>query len=165
MAPPFSRSLRSLRTDSSRMSLVGLALAMLLVAGWTWWFFLARITLYEASQGARMRATTIMEASFPRELQGRIRREQAAYVTLDGEVGERVGTLPALVTDVINQTDSGMIQARLVILWDETPPPLVKAGMTGRVEIETEYVSPAMLVLRSLGQFVDRPNLRASPQR
>ena len=50
MSTPFTRSLRSLRMDRFRLSLVGLVTSILLLAAWMVWFFLARISLYEISQ-------------------------------------------------------------------------------------------------------------------
>ena len=54
MASPFSRTLRSLEADRSRHSLVGLAVAALLLAGWSVWFFGAEVTLYEGAHSARL---------------------------------------------------------------------------------------------------------------
>lgn len=53
---PFSRSLRSLRADDSRASLVGILGAGALIVGWIAWLFLARVTRYETSEHARLEA-------------------------------------------------------------------------------------------------------------
>jgi hypothetical protein len=44
-----------------------------------------------------------------------------------------------------------------------SPEPL-QPNQVGQVQVEVEYISPAMLVLRSTGQFVDDPKLTLSPQ-
>src|SRR5262245_38429060 len=54
MAIPFARSMRSLDADSFRFSGVVLAIAGVLLAAWGAWFFLARVSLYELSESARV---------------------------------------------------------------------------------------------------------------
>jgi hypothetical protein len=36
--------------------------------------------------------------------------------------------------------------------------------LTGRVEVEVEHLSPATLVMRASGQFLDTPPVSLSPQ-
>jgi membrane fusion protein (multidrug efflux system) len=54
MAIPFARSMRSLDADTFRLSGFVLAIAGLLLAAWFGWFFLARVSLYELSETARV---------------------------------------------------------------------------------------------------------------
>jgi membrane fusion protein (multidrug efflux system) len=54
MAIPFARSMRSLDADSFRFSGIVLGIAGVLLAGWCGWFFLARVSLYELSEAARV---------------------------------------------------------------------------------------------------------------
>lgn len=54
MSIPFSRSTRSLRTDSFRASTFQIIVAIAVIAGWAAWLFLARITLYEVTDTARL---------------------------------------------------------------------------------------------------------------
>lgn len=56
MSTAFSRSLRSLAADSARSSLATLAIAGALMAAWTGWFLLAKITLFEVTEQARVQA-------------------------------------------------------------------------------------------------------------
>jgi hypothetical protein len=51
----FSRSLRSLQNDSYGLSLVRQAVGILLLAAWSAWFFLAKVTLYETSHEFEVR--------------------------------------------------------------------------------------------------------------
>lgn len=54
MAIPFSRSTRSLNADSYHRSSLGLITVMLILAAWVAWLFLARVTLYEVTDTARL---------------------------------------------------------------------------------------------------------------
>jgi multidrug resistance efflux pump len=52
MSNPFSRSLRSLHSDSFRLSILFLVLAAMLLAAWTAWFFFAKVSIYAISDRA-----------------------------------------------------------------------------------------------------------------
>jgi len=54
MATAFSRTVRAIRADSFRNSIVVVLFVMALVVGWLAWFFLARITRYEVTNHARL---------------------------------------------------------------------------------------------------------------
>ncbi len=54
MASPFSRTLRSLRSEQSAGWLVGLAALAFLFAGWLAWFTAARLPIYALSDDARL---------------------------------------------------------------------------------------------------------------
>lgn len=54
MPTPFSRTTRSLASDTSRFVLLSWLLGGVLLAGWLWWFFFSRITVYEISSKARI---------------------------------------------------------------------------------------------------------------
>ena len=164
MSIAFSRSMRSLRADRFRPALVGLLFAMVLLAVWAAWFFLARITLYETSKTVRVTKGGIVVTDFPPEALGRIQRGQRALLRLDGAIGDQTGTIPAIVTNVTSQGEEGQVRVELFALVDATPIPL-QDGLTGQVEIEVEYVSPAVLVMRASGQFLDTPQISLSPQK
>ena len=74
--------MQSLAADGFRYSLSGMLLAAALLSAWTAWFFIARITLYEISAGARLE---VSEAAHPVEAQvaGRVR---ATHLVLGQEV-------------------------------------------------------------------------------
>jgi multidrug resistance efflux pump len=82
MSAPFSRSMHSLAADGFRYSLLGMLLAAALLSAWTAWFFIARVTLYEVSAGARLE---VSEAAHSVEAQvaGRVR---ATHLVLGQEV-------------------------------------------------------------------------------
>ena len=54
MSVSFSRSMRSLAADSFRLSVLGFIFSAILVVAWFAWFFLARISVYELSETARL---------------------------------------------------------------------------------------------------------------
>ena len=54
MATPFSRTLRALKVDRFRGSLLALACVMVLLGGWLAWFFLAKVGRYEVTDAARL---------------------------------------------------------------------------------------------------------------
>lgn len=163
MATPFARSMRSLQTDRAQITLVILVLAMIIVVAWIVWFFGAQITIYETSMNAQMTSSNTMVAYFPPGSQGRIKQQQYALVTLDGVVGGKIGTFPALVTRVENQPTQDRIAAHLFIMPEHSNPQFLHTGLTGWVEVESSYMSPALLVMRTLGHFADTPEIQTSP--
>ena len=54
MASPFSRTLRSLRAERSRGSIVGVAVLVVVLALWSAWFISARLPIYALSAEARL---------------------------------------------------------------------------------------------------------------
>ncbi|HYP26667.1 MAG TPA: HlyD family efflux transporter periplasmic adaptor subunit [Blastocatellia bacterium] len=54
MSVNFSRSMRSLAVDSFRPSVLGFTLSAILLLAWLSWFFLARVSVYELSETARL---------------------------------------------------------------------------------------------------------------
>jgi multidrug resistance efflux pump len=59
MAAPFSRSMRSLASDSSRRSQGGLLVGAVLLGAWLFWFLEARVTVYEVAEIARVEAGSL----------------------------------------------------------------------------------------------------------
>lgn len=53
-ASPFSRTMGSLGAHGFRASSVGIVVAVLLLAVWLTWFFLARVARYEVTDQARL---------------------------------------------------------------------------------------------------------------
>jgi multidrug resistance efflux pump len=58
MAVPFSQSTRSLKADSYRRSTLAMIAVMLVLGGWVAWLFMARVTLYEVTDAARLEVDT-----------------------------------------------------------------------------------------------------------
>ncbi len=164
MSIPFSRSMRSLNADSFRPSLVGLSLAIILLAAWLAWFFLAQIALYEISQIVWVNEEGIIVADFPLEAQGLIWPGQPALFHPNGTIEGQASTIPAVVIDVVNQVQEERVRVELLSLADPTSPIFLQSDLTGQLEIEIERVSPAILVMQATGQLLDAPQISVSPQ-
>ena len=161
MSVPFSRSLRSMKIDSFRASLIGMALALLIVIALVMWFFLAHITLYEYSTGVSVSEDGRLYASFQPESLPRIHVGQSALLRLNfAEDGQQV-TLPAMV---INKTP-GEEQVEILVMGGELPAGSASGEFSARVEVEAEYITPANLVMRASGKYLNRGQVPVSPQR
>jgi membrane fusion protein (multidrug efflux system) len=82
MAITFSRSMRSLRADSQRPSLVTMAVVLVLLVGWGIWFLLARVDVHEVTAEARVEVDTSAHV-VGAPVSGRV-------VAVDMEVGQPV---------------------------------------------------------------------------
>src|SRR5262245_4487376 len=54
MPSPFSRTIRSLNAESSRLSSMALVVSAALLGGWLLWSVMARVAIYETSETARL---------------------------------------------------------------------------------------------------------------
>src|SRR5262249_10023692 len=54
MPSPFSRTIRSINAESSRLSNVALIAGAVILGGWSLWFVTARVAIYETSETARL---------------------------------------------------------------------------------------------------------------
>jgi len=88
---------------------------------------------------------------------GRLRVGQRAWMRLDGFAWTQYGALPARVSAVAAETQHGKVRVELEVLPDAPAGIPQQHGLPGTVEVEVEYVSPATLLLRALGQFLGRP--------
>ncbi len=102
-------------------------------------------------------------ADFEAEVLGRIRRGQLATLRLNGNVGEQAQAIPAIVLRVADQAQEGQGQVELYALANADSVPL-QEGLTGRVEIKVEHISPATLVMRASGQALDAPQTSLKSQ-
>jgi hypothetical protein len=163
MPTPFANTLRSLNADRFHASLIGLGVALVLLIAWGSWFFFARMTIYEVSASAVVTSDGFVIADFPMAKSGRIRRGQGAwlYPTLDG--AKQSVSLPAVVIDIIKSPLAEPAQVKLFPVHDRDLSKTLPEGQKVRVEIEVEYASPALLVLRTSGLLVDTPGVALSP--
>lgn len=161
MATPFVRSLRSVNSDGFRPNLVTLVLALCLLVAWLSWFFLARITLYEVSQNIEIGERGIV-AHFEPGLEAPIHEGQTATIHIAGDAGRSLGAIPAVVMRSSSRSSDGHTVATLFPLENEEILRLDEET-TGRVEVEVEYLSPALLVARASGIFADTPALGFNP--
>jgi membrane fusion protein (multidrug efflux system) len=100
----------------------------------------------------------IVVAEFsPPEALGRVRPQQRGRMRLEGFPWVHYGTVTATVARVATETQNGKIRVELDV--EKTPdfPVSLQHGLPGTLEIEVERVSPANLVLRSIGRALSRP--------
>lgn len=86
---------------------------------------------------------------------GRVRPGQRARLRLDGFPWTRYGMLAGHVDRIGSDPTSGQVQVELAL---DTGGPLafpVQHGMTARIEVEVERVSPLTLLLRACGSLGD----------
>ena len=69
-------------------------------------------------------------------------------------------TLPAVVFDLLNEGE----QVEILVISDGLPPDVKQGKLTGQVDVEVEYITPAELVLRTSGKFLNRSQVPVSPQ-
>jgi hypothetical protein len=157
---PFSRSTRSLMSDSFRPALIGLALAILTMTALILWFFLARITLYQSSATATLQEDGQIRASFSAETFAQIKPGQAAIFRLGQAGDQRPVTIPAQVFD----TQGGNEDVLLIITDASALPVDFSANQEGRVDVKTESIAPVELLLRAAGKFLSRNQTAAETQ-
>ena len=160
MSIPFSRSMRSLKVDSYRASLVGILLASAIMLALVVWFFSARITLFEVSNSVGMSEDGRLMARFPAESMARLRQGQAAVLRVTVGSDQAVVPLPAMVFTI----EPGSNDVEIVLTADEIPENLLAQGFKGQVQVEAEYVTPAVLVMRAMGKYLNRPQLQVNPK-
>ncbi len=155
MSNPFSRTIRSLHADSFLSVLIGAIIALVILISWGIWFFFAQVTLYEKSQSARIINGEIVIAEFSAQLLQSIQPEQQARLYLDGAIGQQVGTISAVVTDVTSPSQTEPTgQVKLFAFVDANSSLRLQKELTGQVEVAVAHLSPAQLVMRVSGLFV-----------
>jgi hypothetical protein len=143
--------MRSLHTDSFRPMLVTLAIAITLVTAWLAWFFLARITIYEAGHIVGITPDGAVVADFPTATAEHIRVGQPAVLRLQGTQAGQNRAVPAVVSDVTPQRRADRVRVTLFALLEDNVPLVFPEGLAGNVEIEVEQVSPAEMITRNVG--------------
>ncbi len=88
---------------------------------------------------------------------GRVRPGQSARIRLDGLPWTQYGVLQARVVRVATEVRDNGLRVELAPIPDARLAPLLRHGLTGRVEVQVDRVSPAILLMRSAGQMVDAP--------
>lgn len=187
MASPFSQTMRSLQADNFYLTIGGLIVAIVLAVVWGHWFFTAEVTFYETSQsvrvtdkesvvslfpsdagGAAQRALNLRRrlvvAEFPPEALESIRSGQMAFLHLEGKVGKQAGAIPAVVANVFPASQKQKGHIEFIAEIDAEAPNPFEEGVGGEVKVEVDYITPAKLVMRASGLFVDTPPTSSSPQ-
>jgi multidrug resistance efflux pump len=82
---------------------------------------------------------------------GRIRDGQSARIRLEGFPWTQYGSAEARVTNVSGEVRDGQIRVDLALNTSSTSIPF-QHGLPAEVQVEVEQISPAALVLRSVGR-------------
>jgi multidrug resistance efflux pump len=93
----------------------------------------------------------------PASAVGRIRPRQEARIVLSGFPSAQYGYLPARVTRVASEPRDGTIRVELALRPPRRTRLPLQHGLPGTAEVEVERVTPAILVLRTVGKVFDRP--------
>lgn len=160
MTLPFSRSVRSLDIDSYRASRIGMILAIVVMILLLLWFFFAKVTLFEISSDISLTEDGHVVANFPNEAIRRIKPGQPAI--LRAQVGPDQATLT--LSAIVIRTDRTSGQAEIVVLSEEGAVIPLLEELSGQVQVEVEYVTPATLVRRASGSYLNNSQFPVSPQ-
>ena len=90
----------------------------------------------------------------PSEALGHIRSGQRAWIRLKGFPWTEYGTLRASVVSVASEIRNGSIRVEFTVQANPTSAVPIQHGLPGMVEVETERVTPAALVLRAVGKVL-----------
>jgi hypothetical protein len=152
--------MRSLKVNSYRASLVAILLASAIMLALVVWFFAASITLFEVSNTLSMTEEGRLIARFPAESMARLRQGQLAVLQVSVGSDQSVVSVPGMVFTIA--PDSNDVE--IALNADEIPENLPTQGLKGQVQVEAEYVTPAMLVMRAMGKYLNRSQIPVTPQ-
>lgn len=129
----FARTLRALDADDFRASKLGLLVAAILLAAWTWWAFATRVPQYESSSNVRIESGRAI-AYFPPAVLARIHPGQPAVIRSEN----------SRIAAQVRSIAPDHVELAL--------PPNPQSPIPTSVDIEVSRVSPASIALRSLGR-------------
>ncbi len=151
MAISFSRSMRSLHSDSFRPSLAALSIAIVLVAAWLVWLVFASITIYESSQDWQLQRDGSLLVRFPEKTIARLHPGQTAILALQADPNQPPQQLKAIVADIPSRTQNHLAADTVKVTLLSNALPKDAAG--GEIKIAVESVSPLTLITRASGQL------------
>jgi membrane fusion protein (multidrug efflux system) len=95
---------------------------------------------------------------------GRVKPGQTARIRLDGYPWTQYGEVHGRVVSIGTEVRQGSVRVELELLPTSSPRIPMQHGLTGSAEVAVEKVSPATLVLRTMGKWLARdPVERSSP--
>jgi hypothetical protein len=157
----FSRSMRSLSLDSYRASQIAMILATILMLALILWFLLAEVTLYESSSTVNLTEDGRVIAVFRPESLRRIQPGQNGFLRLNTRPDQPTVSYPAVVV----ATNPESSEAEFFVYPGENAPQLATGKVDGRLDVIAETITPARLVLRSTGKYLDQSPLNTpAPQ-
>jgi hypothetical protein len=149
MSISFSRSMRSLHSDSFRPSLATLVIASIFIIAWFAWLVFAQITLYETSQNWDLARDGSLLVHLSEESVTRLHPGQRATLEVQVAPNQAPQQLPAMVADTPSRTQNHLAPdtVKVTLL-----APMPKGATGGEVKIAVETVSPLTLITRATGQ-------------
>jgi hypothetical protein len=158
----FSRSIRSLSIDSYRPSIVGLILAIITILVLFAWLFFGKVSIYASSQEVQIQGDKA-SAVFSEEDFKRLKIGQKAILRFSPSQDRPMVGIPAVVYDFKRQKNTvEFLLTNLEAIPGELN--LETGEARGRADVEVEYVTPAALLMRSSGKFLNQVQLPVSPQ-
>ncbi len=145
MSLPFSRSLRSLNTDSFLVARIGLILSGAALAALLFWFFLGKVSLFETSDQLEVNEQGNLMAQFNQGTASHIQPGTEGKLSLMTGQGEQPVTIPVYVFRIDRETD----RVELLIGGSIENSPASTGTIDGMVSIEIARVAPVEIVLRS----------------
>jgi hypothetical protein len=124
------------------------------------WFFLAKVTLYENSTSISFSEQGRLLAVFTPESINRIQPGQSAILRISSGVDQPTVSIPALVYGVDTKDNN----VELLVMSPDFPQENFQEKLSGQVEVEVEYITPAKLVLRTSGKVMGKNEVPFSPQ-
>ncbi len=88
---------------------------------------------------------------------GRIRTGQSAQMRLQGFPWTQYGSVALSVAGISNEARDGRIRVEFKLTATVNPLIPLEHGLPGAVEVEVDRLSPAMLVLRTIGKRLETP--------
>ena len=153
MSLAFPRSMRSLKQDSSRVTLAALAAGVALLLLLAGWLVLTHIPVYETSRDWQVTRDGALLVKFSADALARLHPGQPAQLTL-ASAGDTPGrVMAATVREVANRNLNYLEPntARLAVTG-----PLPKDGESGEVQVVVDQLSPWAVLTRALGQRLQR---------
>jgi len=163
MSIPFTQSLHALYADQGRVSLGGIGLALLLLLLWAAWFVTPSLPVYTNGELLRLTRSGDLVAMFPAQAYDQLRPGQAARIYPAHSSGSAVA-LPATVLEIDLNDRGDAVEVRFYPESTVDLDALFSNGVTGQATVETATISPAVLLMRTTGQFVETPPVSLSPQ-
>jgi hypothetical protein len=124
------------------------------------WFFFAKVTLYEVSSDLSFTQDGHVLAYFPRESIRRIQPGQPVILRVYYDPDQAALTLPAMVIG----TEKDGEQVEIIVMSEDASSLALQEDLTGQVQVEVEYITPATLVRRASGSYLNNSQFPVSPQ-
>jgi hypothetical protein len=154
----FSRSMRSLSLDSYRASQIAMILATILMLALILWFLLAKVTIYESSSSVSLTEDGRVVGVFRPESMRRIQPGQKGYLRLNTRADQPVASYPAVVVSISQDTN----EVEFFVYPGENLQDFQPGKLDGRINVAAETITPARLVLRATGKYLDQSPLNTT---